>query len=374
MSMKRIFCLFAAALLCACGGRDGGRTVDVTTAAPADLEEVATFYELLPVDESETPLPAVTDVKRYGDKVFIKSGRYPDVPKIYMLAGDRLAGVLDAYGRGPGEYQDAEGFAFCEQTSELIINDRILKGFRRYRVPEMKWVSDEPLGQYLAQFESLDATHSVFAFEAEEGEPGSVVVWDHAKSEVTSSLETSYLEAILLTDLHLGRASDGSIVFGLIGHDTRFWGASAGGFKPAGAVTFVPDAFGPHVWEQTLFEKAFEAFRNVVEEGKNVGIGADFPLVKGDRIAFWYLAGFSVEPNWRLAVSAPDGGKAYSEVRVEGYPEPLQVVGSGEAQWCSILLLDLLEDVPSLQGKLYPRLHELKDRGCETVLLFWSAV
>ena len=285
MSMKRIFCLFAAALLCACGGRDGGRTVDVTTAAPADLEEVATFYELLPVDESETPLPAVTDVKRYGDKVFIKSGRYPDVPKIYMLEGDRLAGVLDAYGRGPGEYQDAEGFAFCEQTSELIINDRILKGFRRYCVPEMKWVSDEPLGQYLAQFESLDATHSVFAFEAEEGEPGSVVVWDHAKSEVASSLETSYLEAILLTDLHLGRASDGSIVFGLIGHDTRFWGASAGGFKPAGAVTFVPDAFGPHVWEQTLFEKAFEAFRNVVEEGKNVGIGADFPLVKGDRSA-----------------------------------------------------------------------------------------
>lgn len=138
----------------------------------------------------------MTEVKRYGDKVFIKSGRYPDVPRIYMLEGGRLAGVLDAYGRGPGEYQDAEGFAFCEQTSELIINDRVFKGFRRYSVPEMKWVSDEPL----------------------------------------------------------------------------------------------------------------------------------------------------------------------------------QVVGSGEAQWCSVLLLDLLEDVPSPQGKLYPRLRELKDQGCETVLLFWSAV
>ena len=148
-----------------------------------------------------------------------------------MLEGGRLAGVLDAYGRGPGEYQDAEGFAFCEQTSELIINDRVFKGFRRYSVPEMKWVSDEPLGRYLSQFESLDATRSVFAFESEEGEPtGSVVVWDHAKGEAAFTLETSYLEAILLSDLHLGRTTDGRIAFGLIGHDTRFRTASARGF------------------------------------------------------------------------------------------------------------------------------------------------
>ena len=373
--MKRILWLFAAAaLLCACGGRGGDRTVDVATATPADFEAVASFCELLPVDEREAPLPAVTEVKRYVDKVFIKSGRFPDVPRSYLLEGGRLAGVLDAYGRGPGEYQDAEGFAFCEQTSELIINDRVFKGFRRYSVPEMKWVSDEPLGRYLSQFESLDATRSVFAIESEEGEPGSVVVWDHANGEAAFTLETSYLEAILLSDLHLGRTTDGRIAFGLIGHDTRFRTASAGGFKPAGAVTFVPDAFGPAVWEQTSFEKAFETFSNVIGEGKDVGIGADFPLLSGDRIAFWYMAGFSVEPNWRLAVSAPDGGKAYSEVRIEGYPEPLQIVGSGEAQWCSVLLLDLLEDVPSPQGKLYPRLRELKDQGSETVLLFWSAV
>ncbi len=45
------------------------------------------------------PLPAVTEVKRYGDKVFIKSGHYPDVPRIYMLEGGRLAGVPSPQGK-----------------------------------------------------------------------------------------------------------------------------------------------------------------------------------------------------------------------------------------------------------------------------------
>lgn len=372
--MKRL--VFAAGLLlCACAGHRDVPTIDISAASPADLEEVATGWELLPVDESEIPMPAITDIKRYGDRTFIKSGRYPDTPKIYMMEGPRMAAVLDAYGRGPGEYQDAESFAYCEQSSELIINDRRFKGFRRYHVPDMKWISDEPVGRYLTQFESLDAQRSVFPFDTEDGEPGTFVIWDHAKSEVADSMQTSFFSAALSQELHLTKTGDGSILFGLSAHETSLWRASASGFSLDAKTVLTPDAFGPKVWEASEFKPAFNAYVEVFRSDGTFGIGAEDPLVGKDGFAFWYAAGIGDEGMlWRLAVSAPQGNRAYSEIRLEGYPEAIQPSGVGGDNWCSVLLLDLLEDVPAPKGKIYPRLRELASQGFETVLLFWSAI
>ena len=160
-----------------------------------------------------------------------------------------------------------------------------------------------------------------------------------------------------------------------MGRETAIRRASASGFEPAGGVSFKPDPFAPF-WDETDEQKAYQAFVSVMESGREFGIGADAPLVSGNKLAFWYLATVEEGPEdgWRPAVWTPQGSRTWSELRVEGYPEPLRIVGSGEGQWCSVLLLELLEDVPAPKGKLYPKLRELAAQGCETVLLFYSVI
>lgn len=374
MKTKGILLTFCLAALCACGGPSSVRTVDVTAAAPADLEEVAAGWELLPLDESETPLGSVSMVKRYGDKTFVCCRREH---RFFMYEGTTLAGVLDAYGRGPGEYSgDIEDFAFRQASSELLVNDRSLPGFRIYKVPEMTWVRDEKHDFQVGTFETVDATHSLFSLEPEMdvAAGGQVQVWDHQTGAPSDQWETSFVEALTLTELFMSREPDGGILFGLTGPKTRIMRAGAKGFEPVAEVALVPDAFGPSVWEEKDFESLVEAWSAVMEKGQNVAVGAFAPLVNGEKVAFWYNTGYSSRFPFRLAVSSPEGGKAYSEVRVEGYPEPLQIVGTGEGQWCTVLQPGLLEDVPSPKGQLYPRLRELAAQGVETVLLFWSAV
>ena len=377
--MKRSLFIFAAVALCACGPEGGERVVDISNAVPGDLEEVATSWELVAVDEREVPLAEVSDVKRYGDRIFVKSGvdfSLSSHPKIYMVEGGRVAGVLDAYGRGPGEYQSLESFAYCPQTAELIINDRRLKGFRRYRVPELTWVSDEPAGRYFQTFETLDATHSVISLEPDGDEPGGPAIWNHAEGKVDYFEEVeSRLLAESFGELRMTREPGGKVLVGVMGRETAIRRASASGFEPAGGVSFKPDPFAPF-WDETDEQKAYQAFVSVMESGREFGIGADAPLVSGNKLAFWYLATVEEGPEdgWRPAVWTPQGSRTWSELRVEGYPEPLRIVGSGEGQWCSVLLLELLEDVPAPKGKLYPKLRELAAQGCETVLLFYSPI
>ena len=186
MKTKGILLTFCLAALCACGGPSSVRTVDVTAAAPADLEEVAAGWELLPLDESETPLGSVSIVKRYGDKTFVYCRREH---RFFMYEGTTLAGVLDAYGRGPGEYSgDIEDFAFRQASSELLVNDRSLPGFRIYKVPEMTWVRDEKHDFQVGTFETVDATHSLFSLEPEMdvAAGGQVQVWDHPAGRARS--------------------------------------------------------------------------------------------------------------------------------------------------------------------------------------------
>lgn len=374
MKTTGILALAAAAALCACGGPSSVRTVDVAAAAPADLEEVAAGWELLPLDESETPLGSVSMVKRYGDKTFVGCRRDH---RFFMYEGTTLAGVLSAYGRGPGEYMDMEDFAFREATSELLVNDRTLPGFRIYKVPEMTWVRNEKHDFQVGTFEAVDATHSLFSLEPDEEDVaggGQVQVWDHQAGAPSDTKETSFMEAITLTELFMSREPGGTMLFGLTGPETRIMRVGAKGFEQVAEVALVPDAFGPAVWEEKDLETLVEAWGAVMEKGQNVAVGAFAPQVNGEKVAFWYYTGYSSRFPLRLAVSAPEGGKAYSEVRVEGYPEPLQIVGTGEGQWCTVLQPGLLEDVPSPKGQLYPRLRELAAQGVETVLLFWSAV
>ena len=367
-----LLCTTCAIMMLTSCGRPASRTVDVSRAAPADMETVASSWELLPVDESEIPLPQITEVKRYGAKTFISAGRYPNASKVYVLDGTRPARVLDAYGRGPGEYQDAESFAFCEETSELIINDRKFKGFRRYRVPDMTWVSDEHTGVYLQHFESLDATHSVFFIEPHEPDPGKMVIWDHTRSEAAYSMEVSEMAAFLGAELRMTRAGKGVVYFGVPGKDTEIWKATKSGFSRVGAIGLVPDAFAA-IWDEKDSEMLSEELESILGSGNTLGIGADAPLVDAGKMAFWYFTGFDNEPAWQLAISTSGSSQAISALTVEGYPEPLQVIGTGDSEWCSVLLPELLEDIPSPKGKLYPQLRELASQGFETVLLFWSA-
>ena len=368
--MKRFLYCAISLLLAACGRPALERTVDVKDAAPVELEAVAGGWELLPLDESETPLGAVSLVKRYGERTFVACRRSH---QIYIYDGTALTGVLNAYGRGPGEYRDMEDFAYREETSELLVNDRTLPGFRIYQVPEMSWVRDEKLEFYVGTFEVLDATHSIFSIEPEE-EEGSprFVVWDHDAGAPSASLETSFLEAELGTELPMTRDADGSVLFGLPGATTRIRRASAAGFETVAEIALVPDAFGPAVWEEQDFEKLFTAWNAVMEGSKPVAVGAAAPLIREDRVAFWYNTGYGSKFPFSLAISTPDGSRACSELRIEGYPEPVQLVGTARMQWCSCLQLALLEDVPSPKGKLYPCLRELAAQGYETALLIWN--
>lgn len=372
--MKKSWILMMAVALCACGPESGECVVDISNASPGDLEEFATSWELVAVDEREVPLAEVSDVKRYGDRIFIKSGEdfSRTQPKIYLVEGGRVAGVLDAYGRGPGEYQSLESFAYCPQTAELIINDRRLKGFRHYRVPELTWVSDEPAGRYFQSFESLDATHSVITLEPDGDKPGGPAIWNHAEGKVDYFEE---VESGLLAEscgaLRMTREPGGKVLVGVIGRETAIRRATVSGFESAGRVSFQPDPFAPF-WNETDEQKIYQAFVSVMESGGDFGLGADAPLVSGNKLAFWYCA--TAELDWHPAVWTPQGSRTWSELRIEGYPEPLRIVGTGEGQWCSVLLLELLEDVPAPKGKLYPKLRELAAQGCETVLMFYSVI
>ena len=377
MTMKKNLILAAALLiaLAACGPKNAKEwTVRTDEAAPADIETVAVSWEILPIDEREMPIPTPFRAKCYGSKTFLQAGHYPSGVKVYMLEEGRVAGVLDAQGRGPGEYQDLSGFACCPETSELLINDRILKGFRHFRVPEMTWESDEPLGRYLLNFEVLDATHSVFCYEPEGETPGRLVIWDHARGEAVSSMEVSMLEGSLMEEMHQTRTARGAVLFSIPGRTTTLWRADVSGFSPVAEVALLPDAFGPEVWEEQNRERLVQRFSEVMEKDPRVAIGADFPVLSGKSMAFWYHAGYASDPMWRLAISRPDGVRTVSKLTVEGYPDPLQVIGSDGDRWISVLELELLEDVPAPKGRLYTRLQELKAQGCETVLLFFSVL
>ena len=240
----------------------------MAAAAPADMEEVAAGWELLPLDESETPLGSGSMVKRYGDKTFVGCRRDH---RIFMYEGTTLAGVLSAYGRGPGEYMDMEDFAFRVATSELLVNDRRLPGFRIYKVPEMTWVRDENHDFQVGNFETVDATHSLFSLEPDEEDVavgGQVQVWDHQAGTPSDQWETSFVEALTMTEQSMSREPGGAMLFGLTGPKTRIMRVGAKGFEQVAEVALVPDAFGPAVWEEKDFETLVEAWSAVMEKAR----------------------------------------------------------------------------------------------------------
>lgn len=357
-------CILLLAAGCARSGNDI-LVIDVSHPRTTMLEELTDHITITPLDESEVLIPGSGLAKKYGNLLFLGHS----VNGMVIYDGEHAIAKLDARGRAEGEYLHLYTFEYREESAELVIFDILQRKFITYHVPDMTFVSSEPFqGVYPNGLEAINARYSFFYGDGPR-------LYDHQRHEYVDSIRLTYAQ----TTFDPVREPGGkSLLFAIPGPISRIMRASMDGFETVRKFTYKPKTIEDSFWDLTTddYEKVMQIYEELVNK-EHFAFSAMDPYFRDNDFAWWYYAGrreiaTGTAPNMTLFRCIKGRQEVFSEIRVEGYPMPVQPdIADGE-QWGMVLELAILEKIANPKGPVYPRLRALADQGYEHVLLMFD--
>jgi len=123
---------YVAIYMCSCSNK--GTIVDIDNVEWIELNENNSDIRVVPI-KCNYPMDEIYRSIAYDDYIFLLSMSWKT---IYCIQGDTVISVLDASGRGHGEYSYINDFSYSEQEKILYIqgNGQVLK----YSVPSMRFI------------------------------------------------------------------------------------------------------------------------------------------------------------------------------------------------------------------------------------------
>lgn len=120
-------------LLCGCNNKNGS-TVDLDVVEELELNSQTSQVKITPI-KSSVPMDGIHRIVEYGEYLFLLGNH---CNAIYCVQGDTVVSILNAKGRGKGEYSTINDFTYDERSNLLYVSAdrRILK----YKVPSMSFV------------------------------------------------------------------------------------------------------------------------------------------------------------------------------------------------------------------------------------------
>ena len=140
MKLKYLLCLAAVAVVnysCSPKYEKEGVIIDGDKAVDVWFEDVATDVRVVPL-VSDNPLEDFVKVEMYGNEMIAMNSTQQ---RVYYFKDNVLQGVLDAVGRGHGEYITLGEMLYDQDRKILYVtqlNDR--KEILKYSVPDMKYI------------------------------------------------------------------------------------------------------------------------------------------------------------------------------------------------------------------------------------------
>ncbi len=113
---------------------EGTIVVDVDNVDIVDLNDIRQDVQIIPI-KCDYPMDEIDRGIAYDDYIFLLG---ESMKQIYCIQKDTVISILDATGRGRGEYSYINDYAYCQY--EHILYVRADKKLMRYSVPEMEFI------------------------------------------------------------------------------------------------------------------------------------------------------------------------------------------------------------------------------------------
>lgn len=119
---------------------DHADTVDVDNVETVELDDMRSDIRIVPV-KCSVPMDEIYRGIAYDDYIFLLG---MSMNKIYCIQKDSVISILDASGRGRGEYSSINDFAYSRYGHTLYVSAD--KKLMRYSVPEMEFLGFTEFG------------------------------------------------------------------------------------------------------------------------------------------------------------------------------------------------------------------------------------
>jgi len=134
MKARRCFVAVVSVLCFLFYSCDGTNVVNVDNVDIVDLNDIRSEIQILPI-KCDVPMDEIDHVMAYDDYIFLLGSSWKS---IYCVQKDTVISILDAAGRGRGEYSYINDFAYSQDEHILyVLADKKLM---RYSVPEMDFI------------------------------------------------------------------------------------------------------------------------------------------------------------------------------------------------------------------------------------------
>lgn len=155
--------ILSACILASCGGVQPDFTVNGEDARSVFFEDVAVVDSVMPLHFTE-PV-SVGNAFTVGDEMLIIDSDYR---KMWILKDHRQIAVLDAHGRGHGEYRRLYESSYSPEGRELLVWSEDERSFLKYEVPSMRFAGKIQLDiDWISNF-TFVSDKLIFGFGADE--------------------------------------------------------------------------------------------------------------------------------------------------------------------------------------------------------------
>lgn len=167
--MKKIYALVfsASVLLSACGPDNGSAYVISGNSVEMTLEEAAADISVVALKSQEPVDCSLSEV--YGDDIFLIGA---DLGKMWYFHGDSLVSVLNSQGRGSGEYDYVDRWAYDQKNGKVYVFSNEKLAVLRYDVHTMRYEGMTPLEWQSRDFDLVNDSTFIMIRRMEDGDYG----------------------------------------------------------------------------------------------------------------------------------------------------------------------------------------------------------
>ena len=132
--------LVLSGLICISGcNKYSESIIDLDSIEEIELSPMTSDVDIIPI-KCSVPMDGIRRAVEYNDYIFMLGRARKN---IYLIQKDTVVAILDAVGRGHGEYSYIEDFAYDEKTRVLYVNAD--KKFMKYNVPSMTFIESSEI-------------------------------------------------------------------------------------------------------------------------------------------------------------------------------------------------------------------------------------
>lgn len=280
MRISVLFCVASALLVTVgCKDNDDSGIFSLNGADARDMlfEDVADVVSVIPLN-SEQPIE-LGSVYVFGKELFITDEARE---KLWYFKNNELISVLDAHGRGHGEYTNLFNISYHPQTHTLYVKSPDENNLIKYKVPSMRFDGKIPYDGYVRNF--VCTSQDRFLATIRNNGQASLSVMDSCMNPIRTIMELSYMEEDCGL---LNYYKDNKVVATLCDYDNRIcFVDSMGTLNELFRFRF-SDGIPKNVCDVGSDESKIIDY-SLYQTRNHFFYGAVLPLITDDDLSFWY--------------------------------------------------------------------------------------